>query len=176
MKKYLTLAMIAVLFSVVSCKKDKEPIVKTEEHFRKDMLPIINQYRAEGCVCGKDDEAEYMEPVPPLEWNDELAVVAYHHSLDMATNSFLSHTGSDGREPKDRVKDAGIKFGYRGENAAYRGNPSGVLSPPDRMMNQWINSKGHCKNIMNPKAKKVGIGVALNTETHSEYGTQLFSD
>jgi uncharacterized protein YkwD len=45
--------------------------------------------------------------VPSLALSEELANAARRHSHDMATNSFLSHFGSDGSDPDTRIKDAG---------------------------------------------------------------------
>lgn len=111
-------------------------------------LQLVNNVRQTGCDCG----GEYMPPVAPLSWNDQLATAAYNHSKDMNTNNYFSHTGLDGSGPGDRIRRTGYNWRTYGENIAkgYQ-NEHAVI-------NGWITSPGHCKNIMNGNFKEMGMG------------------
>ena len=86
---------------------------------------------------------------------------------DMATQDYFSHTSLDGRSPWDRARDQGISAD--GENiAAGYGSPSQTLQ-------QWKDSDGHCKNMMNPNFHVVAIGYGHDPfSTYKFYWTQMF--
>jgi uncharacterized protein YkwD len=120
--------------------------------FKKSFLEHINAVRAKGCDCG----TTYMPPAPPLVWNDNLEKAAMGHAWDMSNNNYFSHTSKDGRKMEDRIALAGYTFkGYKsfmvGENIA-EGQQS-----IDEVMDGWFKSEGHCKNLMNPHFKEVGV-------------------
>ncbi len=120
--------------------------------FKREFLEDINRLRKNGCTCG----TTYMPPAPPLSWNDQLEIAAGGHAEDMFNQSYFSHTSKDGRSMEDRIVTAGYIFkGYRsfaiGENIA-----EGQMSIA-QVMQGWIKSEGHCKNLMNPTFKEVGI-------------------
>ena len=86
---------------------------------------------------------------------------------DMATQGYFSHTSLDGRSPWDRARDQGISA--NGENiAAGRSSASSTLQ-------QWKDSDGHCKNMMNPKFHVFAIGYAYESSArYRYYWTQMF--
>lgn len=125
----------------------------------KQMLDLINKARTEGCTC----DNQVMPPVPKLTYNFLLEKAAIVHSEDMAKNKFMGHTGSDGSDPGTRIALAGYKIRAAGENVA-----AGHTSVQE-VMNGWLKSPGHCKNIMNSNYKEVGVAMVNN------YWTQVFA-
>jgi uncharacterized protein YkwD len=117
--------------------------------FEQEFLKKINTIRASGCKCGKT----YMSPVAPLKWDTKLETAAINHARDMYKNNYLTHTNSKGQTIKQRIEAAGYKlrgtYSY-GENIA-----SGQRSI-DRVIQGWLQSEGHCKNLMNPAFKDIG--------------------
>ena len=102
-----------------------------------------------------------------LTWADDLASIARAHSQDMIRRGFFDHTNPDGKSPFDRLKNAGIQYRYAAENIAY-GQKS-----PEAVMNAWMNSSGHRKNILNANLKELGVG-AVSSASGTIYWTQLF--
>jgi uncharacterized protein YkwD len=124
----------------------------TKRNFKKEFLSRINEARHKGCNCGD----VYMPPAAPLNWNDDLEKAAISHAQDMYYKNYFSHTSKDGRTTSDRVINAGYTFkGYKafyvGENIAL-----GQMTI-DEVMEGWLKSPGHCKNLMNPAFKEVGV-------------------
>lgn len=117
-----------------------------------------NQVRATGADCGVYGE---YGPTTPLALDPHLNEAAQAHAQDMADNDFFSHTGSDGSSFSVRVGRTAFSGFPIGENIA-----AGQRSPAD-VVASWINSDGHCRNIMNPSATKIGIGYT----TGGPYGT-----
>ena len=145
-------------------QSDLDPCV--DEPFKEEALKLLNEARAAGQQCGNT----FYDPVGPVEWNDLLEDAALMHSEDMAAGQFLNHTGSDGSRPGDRMKEAGYSWSTYGENIA-----SGQGSV-QAAMNSWLNSEGHCKNIMNSSFKEFALACRKNPKARwgGTYWTQIF--
>jgi len=124
----------------------------SDKDFRDQFLTTINTVRAKGCNCG----STYMRPAAPITWNDLLADAAEEHAKDMAKHEYFSHTSTDGRSLQDRLFAVGYNYtGFQsytiGENIA-----AGQRSI-EEVITGWFKSVGHCKNLMNPDFREIGI-------------------
>ncbi|MEV5121979.1 CAP domain-containing protein [Streptomyces decoyicus] len=99
-----------------------------------------------------------------LTVNAKLTKAAQDHSQDMADHRNMSHTGSDGSSPDDRITRAGYQWNSYGENVAYG------YSTPEEVMKGWMSSPGHKKNILDCSFKEIGVGHAQP----DDYWTQDF--
>lgn len=106
--------------------------------------------------------------LPPLTLSAELSQVAAAHSQDMIDRHYFSHNDPDGKTPFDRMRDAGISFGYAGENIAINRSVSAAEQA-------FMNSPGHRANILSPNFHKVGLGVRWDNNGNV-YVTQEFTD
>lgn len=122
------------------------------------MLDMVNKTRVSGCICG----TTAMPAVAALAWNDLLAKAAYNHSKDMELNNYFSHVSGNNETTGDRMKAVGYNWRAYGENIALGQTTEEVV------MNSWLKSEGHCKNIMNKSFKELGAGRSGN------YWTQVF--
>ena len=153
MNKLLKIAVtLLTLFCSINANGQTTP---GSSSFKKEFLEYINRVRQKGCNCG----ITYMPPAQPLIWNQQLESAAVGHAADMARQNYFSHTSKDGRTSENRIADAGYTYkGYKsyaiGENIA-QGQHS-----IDEVIKGWFKSEGHCKNLMNPAFREVG--VALN--------------
>jgi uncharacterized protein YkwD len=133
--------------------------------YENQVLTLVNQKRAAGATCG----GVYKPPVPALSVDSRLRCAARKHSKDMALNNFFSHTGSNGSTPWQRITWAGYTYSYAGENIA------AGYSTPSAVVTSWMNSSGHCNNIMSPNFKHLGVGYYYNSSsTYGHYWTQDF--
>ena len=154
MKLLLSCILTLALFgSFISPADD----AKAKEQFKAEFLTRINKLRHDGCRCG----AVYMPPVPPLVWNDQLAAAANQHAGDMFLHNYLAHKSRRGTSPMDRAVEAGyttkgFKRYIMGENIA-KGNFTIA-----QVMDEWIKSPEHCKNLMNREFKEVGIAQSYS--------------
>ncbi|MFF3332941.1 CAP domain-containing protein [Streptomyces sp. NPDC002888] len=96
--------------------------------------------------------------------NATLTKAAQAHSADMAAHRNMSHTGSDGSSPGDRITRAGYIWSTYGENVAYG------YATPEQVMAGWMSSPGHKANILNCAFKEIGVGLAQP----NDYWTQDF--
>jgi uncharacterized protein YkwD len=89
----------------------------------------------------------------------------------MAHHHYFDHQDLSGRSPADRAKAAGYRERRIAENIAY-----GTLSTEDAIAG-WLESPGHCENLMDPLVKEMGIAFAPASAEHGElYWVQLFAD
>lgn len=116
-------------------------------------LELINAVRARGTRCG----ARTFAPVPPLRLSGTLAAVASGHAVDMARHGYFEHEDLAGHSPADRVRAIGYRETLVGENIAY--GPASL----EEAVRGWLDSPGHCENIMDPRFQEMGIGQATGT-------------
>lgn len=133
----------------------------------KQMLTLVNNARAVSRSCG----AQQMAPVATLAWNCLLDAAALGHSTSMADNDFHEHVSPvDGSDPGDRIDATGYRPQAWGENIA-AGQPSEAA-----VMDAWLQSAGHCSNIMGSAYTEMGAAFSENpTSTYGIYWTQNFA-
>ena len=96
--------------------------------------------------------------VPLLGYSARLSAAAQAHSNDMASADTMSHTGTDGSTPGDRVSRYGFQWTEVGENIAYGYDSLG------HVMEAWMNSNGHRANILGQQFQMFGAGVAQGSD------------
>jgi len=158
---------LALLLSFTS---DWVQQINHSKQFKNEFLVQINYNRTRGCNCG----ITYMPPAPPLVWNDQLEIAGLGHAKDMSRKNYFSHTAIDGKTMQDRIVLAGYNFkGFRsfmvGENIA-QGQESIT-----EVMKGWFKSEGHCKNLMNPGFKEVGVSEINHYWVQDFGGREPFS-
>lgn len=115
---------------------------------KKLMLQLVNDVRKKGCNCGDT----YYPAVAELKWNDQLEKAASLHSADMFKKKYISHTSQqDGSSPAERITKAGYQWSFYGENIAMGYNDE------REVMEGWLTSPGHCKNIMSKNFTEMGV-------------------
>jgi uncharacterized protein YkwD len=103
-----------------------------------------------------------------LKFNAKVRNAARNHSIDMAKKKYFSHTGQDNSDPGDRLQRAGYDpRGGWAENIAYG------YRTPEAVMNGWMNSEGHRRNILDCNLTTLGVGVA-KAKDGTLYWTQDF--
>jgi uncharacterized protein YkwD len=130
----------------------------------QQILDIVNQRRSEGANCGSEGN---FAPAGPLTMSPALRCAARKHSQQMVESGFFDHTTPWGEGPGDRIGGAGYNGFTWGENIA-GGNSTAAAT-----MDQWMESDGHCANIMNPDFEDIGVGYFPGGEW-GHYWTQAF--
>jgi len=116
---------------------------------QQELLDAHNTARAEARNCG----ATLFPATTPLVWDCTLADIANDHNVDMGTNNFFNHTGSDGLSSSDRATNAGYNWSAVGENIA------AGFSDVASVMQGWLGSEGHCENLMRASYQEMGGNV-----------------
>ena len=129
-----------------------------------EVLRLVNEARAVSRPCG----ATTYPAVGPLRAEPRLTLASRAHAQDMGEQRYFSHTSLDGRSPWDRARAAGYTSAS-GENiaAGYR--------TPAAVVQGWIASEGHCRNLMAAGARDLGVGLAEVTgSSYRTYWVQMF--
>ncbi len=125
------------------------------------VVELVNEQRASGANCGS--RGDYAS-AGPLVSNAVLTELAQAHSVDMSQRNYFDHTNPDGDGPGDRIDASTYEWSTWGENIA-----AGHRTP-EAVVDGWMNSDGHCANIMNPAFTEIGVGY----EASGSYWTQVF--
>jgi len=160
--KRIVLPLIISCFSLAACATPRDSsgheAKVREEGLKERMLQYVNKARAKGCQCGDT----YFPPAPALQWNDKLESAAQQHSNEMNARKYFSHTSKDGSKAGDRITRAGYAWKTYGENIGMG------FATEKEMVDGWLKSPGHCRNIMNRSYTEMGAGKA------GQYWTQTF--
>ncbi len=107
---------------------------------------LINTYRKQ-------------QGLKPLKLDAQLTSAAKAHSRDLAKWDRISHYGSDGSTPWDRVKRSGYKARLAAENVG-----TGQASFSE-VLRGWKESEGHNKNLLIRDADHMGIALVYDGRT-----------
>jgi uncharacterized protein YkwD len=128
-------------------------------------LQLVNEVRSRGTRCGERS----FGPVPPVRLSGTLAGVASGHATDMAAHNYFEHEDLAGHSPADRVRAVGYREKLVGENIAYGPKTA------DEVVQGWLDSPGHCENIMDPRFAEMGIAYAQGLAKRGLYWVQLLA-
>ena len=163
---YKTGFVLLALFSLAPASVAADAVVgrASSSTVRARVIELVNEARSQPRRCGR----EKFRAAPPLEVSRKLNDAAVGHARDMAKRKYFEHRGSDGSQPRDRVERAGYRFRLTGENIA--------LGPEsaEEVVAGWLDSPGHCANIMEPRFREIGVGVAAGTGRGQIYWVQSF--
>jgi len=90
---------------------------------------------------------------PALRLNQQLNEAALAKAQDMFANDYWSHVSPSGTEPWFFITKAGFEYQHAGENLARD------FSNPEAIINAWIASSAHQKNILDSRFTDTGIAV-----------------
>jgi len=129
-----------------------EPVVASDAtSVAQRVLALVNEARAKQRRCGR----KKMSATQELTLSPALTKAAAVHAADQAANNFMGHRGSDGSEVAVRVTRTGYRWSSVGENVA-AGQPDA-----DTVVKAWLDSPGHCENIMGPQFRDMGVAFVL---------------
>ena len=160
-------------------KENSFDIPPISEEQKKAFLDAVNKARAQQQDCG---QYGIKDAVPALTWNDKLYKAAYTYNYDMVHGNAWHHVGSNtdsdivaktqhlghGSHMRDRIEYYNYDFYYIGENIA-----KGYQTLND-VIQGWLDSDGHCKNMMDPHFTELGMSLMLANDKYGKYWTQDF--
>lgn len=121
-----------------STEQNKQEQAANVSEFAKQVAELVNKERAAAGLA-------------PLKLDNKLSEVAMKKAKDMYDNNYFDHQSPTYGSPFDMMKANGIQYSTAGENIA-KGQRT-----PEEVMNAWMNSDGHRKNIMNSSFTTIGV-------------------
>ena len=104
----------------------------------------------------------------PLASDPALTRLARAHAADMIERGYLGHNTPEGTSPARRFEEAGVPFGYAGENIALNADEPSAEQALER-------SPHHRANLLEAHYDRIGI-AALGDPHEGEIFVQEFSD
>jgi uncharacterized protein YkwD len=101
--------------------------------------------------------------LPPLTQERVLSEVARKHCQDMLARQFFSHNNPDGASPHERIiSDFSYPLLATGENiwGADGSEPLETELLARIIVDTWMSSPGHRRNILSVDFTEIGVGVA----------------
>lgn len=155
------------------------PPISNEQ--KKEFLDAVNEARAHEQDCG---EYGVKPAVGALTWSDKLYKAAYTYNYDMVHGNAWHHVGSNtqsdivakaehldgGSHMRDRIEYYNYDFYYIGENIA-----KGYKTLHD-VIAGWIDSDGHCRNLMDAHFTQLGMSLLESDNTEDKYGKYWTQD
>lgn len=135
----------------------------SNESFEQEVVRLTNQVRLDNGLL-------------PLKSVDSLVNAARFHATDMSEENFFSHTSYD------RVNDELVESCHWGDrlstyysNAQWRSeNIAAGYDTPARVVDGWMNSDGHRRNILSPNNWEIGVGYFQGSGSYRNYWVQDF--
>lgn len=130
------------------------PNLSATKSIESQVIQLTNQERAKNGL-------------KPLAADWQLSRVARYKSADMRDKNYFSHTSPTYGSPFTMMRNFGINYRSAGENIA-----AGQRTPSE-VVQSWMNSPGHRKNILSPTYTHIGVGHASGGN-YGHYWTQMF--
>ena len=153
------LTMVAIF--ATGCHRNNDYYDRYDRYNERDRYDRYHRYEDQRQVGDKyvlleeHNRIRNDRDAKPLQMDRRLEEAAKAHVEWMARNEKLSHTGEDESTVYKRVGSGyqslaeNIAYGYRGER---------------EVMQAWMDSYGHRKNIINQDLKYIGFGVATSKD------------
>jgi uncharacterized protein YkwD len=120
---------------------------------------LDNAAQATACLVNAERTSRGLRA---LRRDGDLAQAARKHSADMARRNYFSHVTPGGQDLGDRIRDAGYGDpgdGWRaGENLGWG---TGSRATPASLVDAWLASDGHKRNMLKESFREFGVGVAV---------------
>jgi uncharacterized protein YkwD len=162
-----------------AAQKTKEHTSHSEASKRPALAPPgsrPNLERVKQLIVSATNQFRRQEGRGALRVNENLTRAAQSFADYLAASDKFSHT-ADGKEPWERVAEAGYEYSIVAENIAYEYNSKGFRTRElaRRFVEGWKKSPGHRKNMLDPDVDEIGVGVAQSKKTGRYYAVQDFA-
>ena len=114
------------------------------QHARRQTLCLVNHERAQ-------------HGLRPLRLNKRLSRASLRHSRNMIRKHYFDHGNFVARIVNARYVSRRQAWALA-ENIAWG---TGSLATPAQTVRAWMHSPGHRANILNPRFRDIGIGIAV---------------
>lgn len=150
-----------------SASAPTQPAPVASQAFINKTLERVNIARSSQRLCGTTT----MSAQAALTWDTQIEQAALFHSGWMQSNNTFSHEGADGSDPGTRVTNTGYNWNSVAENIA-AGQDS-----IDSVIDAWLDSPGHCRNIMSANVTQIGMALVDgdNSNSYQTYWTMVLA-
>ena len=138
-------------------------------------LPDVDQ--VEIVIVDMTNDFRRKNSLAPVKPDTRLTNAARAFAGYLARTGTFAHDG-DGRQPADRITDAGYQYCFIAENLALNQSSAGFETRDlaRQMVEGWINSPGHRRNMLAEHATDIAVAIARAPDSDPKYiAVQLFA-
>ena len=176
---FLSLASVFCLFPLQGSagKEGKNiPFHLQQKEGGPKLSPAQFSAKVESLIMAQTNAAREGKKLANLADDEVLFKAARDHSQDMLRRNYLSHFSPEKKSVVDRVKKYQPKLQRSlGENLHTISSAQGLVDPSavaDQMMDDWMHSPPHRKNILSKDYAYLGVGCA--SDGQRIFCTQVF--
>jgi uncharacterized protein YkwD len=137
------LSMLVTQCAPQQCAPAPAPAPAPSGSVAQQIVSLVNQERAK-------------VGAGPVALHPAISNAAQGQSNYQAAANTMTHAGAGGTDAGDRIAANGYAWRVWGENVA-SGQPDAAS-----VMQAWMNSDGHRKNILDPRFTDLGVGLAYS--------------
>jgi uncharacterized protein YkwD len=137
--------------------------VPQADHFSRETADLRERERVRREMLASVNAARKQARLQPLKANARLDKAAQGHAEDMLARGYFAHKSPSGTTVRERAKAAGYDWRAIGENIAF-----GQTSV-EEVMETWLDSPGHRKNILTASFTELGVGIAMGLGPDGKY-------
>lgn len=140
-----------------------------------ERAPQADRARVAELVARQTNAFRAASRLPPLTVSSTLADAAQRFAEHMAGTEQYGHE-ADGRQPAERARAQGYEHCMIAENIALQFSTLGFDTEElaNRLVEGWVESPGHRRNLLLPQVVDIGVGVARSARTQRYYAVQMF--
>lgn len=114
----------------------------------------------------------------PVYLSDDLNKAAQMHSNDMAANNYFGHDSQTSLCTRNRLCNFSERINHflKGSRMSAENIAAGeTYSNPVRLVNSWLESEGHCNNLLTNGFDTLGVAIAYGNDAFKLKATQTFA-
>jgi len=123
--------------------------------FARETAALRDLERVRAEMLARVNAARKSAGLPPLLRNLDLDRASQAHAQDLLTRAYYKHVSPEGATPVTRARAAGYPSDLVSENLHER------TASVEQIVEDWLRSPLHRRNILDPGAQELGIGLAL---------------
>lgn len=141
------------------------------EYFLRQTAPLADLEAVRTAVLARVNRERREGGGAPLAADRLLDQAAQAYAEEMLARAFYDHRSPEGETAWERVRGAGYRARRVGENIA-----KGIFSPAE-VVERWLGSQEHRRNILSPAFHQMGVGLAFgeNERGFEVLWVQLFA-
>ena len=105
-------------------------------------------------IIGLTNNARATEGLTALEENPLLDAIAEARARDIIDKQYFAHVSPTGEQVSHIARKVGYKYKIIAENLA-----KGVFFTNGKIVDSWLHSPGHRKNILSSQMREIGVSV-----------------
>lgn len=125
------------------------------DHFARETAALRDLERVRAEMLDRVNAVRRSAGLPPLRRSLDLDRAAQAHARDLLARGYYSHVSPEGSDPMSRARAAGYTADLIAENLHQR------IAPVEAVLEDWLRSPAHRRNLLDPGAKELGLGLAI---------------